>query len=350
MIIAIIGFGTTAFALQKYERTIPKGYSGKTVLKVSYGKSFGTVGVSWGDTGTVQEGVEPASVQQMHVVGDRFYFYDATDSRIKQFIPPGKCIWESSRFPNVLGYTISPGGLVYIVWGDSLNTLSCIDGQGHTLWTKKEREILPQESYQAYGFEEIEPAWSNIEWTHYGLTIRICVSPEGGGLKYLTFAFTDDGRIDRLLTDDRCSIGPDGSFYCRESLWKGDQSEKQATVKDKAGKKVGQVDFEFIAENGRYLAAKEMSIGRLRSHQSRDFFVEGYAFMDQEYEENSVVKRSLEEVLWRFDSQGKFKEQWRFLSPPFRHLGIGIVPGSDGSIYHLQFGETGIEVVKYSKG
>lgn len=345
---------STLYALPNYDPTIPTGYWAETVLRVNYGKSFGEVGVSWGsdDSGnsddTEREYSQPACVEQMNVIGDRFYFYDNTDSKIKLFQSPGKCIWESSEFGNLLHYTVSPKGLVYVVWGGGQDQLSCIDNAGKTLWTKKESDIWPKEEYQKYCFDEIIH-WDDIIWTSYGLTASLCVSPKGCGQTYYLFALTDDGCVSQLLSYDYCFVGPDGGLYKTEN-WQSKQLQRMAIKKNKVGEKLREIPFEFDADNGKRLAGKEMRMSRLKPDASGDFFVEGKAFLDPVYTANSALRNTLEEVLWRFDNQGKFKEQWRFLVSRFKHLGPEIVVGSDGGIYHLQFNATGIEVVKYSRG
>ena len=346
-IFAFVNCTSVLCALPKYNPTIPHGYSAETVLRVNYGKSFGEVGVSWGNDGREGEYSEPISVQQMKVIGDHFYLYDNTDGKIKVFRSPGNCIWESSPMGNVLHYAVSPKGSMYIVWGGGQDRLSCVDNAGNTLWTKSESDIWPKGDYQKYQFDEIIN-WDDIEWTSYGLTATIGVSPRGGGQADYVFALNGDGHVNQVLSHEYSFIGPDGGLYKTEN-WQSKHLQRMAIKKDKQGKKLREISFEFNAENGKYLAGKEIRVFRLKPDASGDFFVEGKALMDQEHEESSRIKNSLEDVLWRFDSKGKFKEQWRFLRSPFRHLGSEIVVGSDGSIYHLQFGETGIEVVRYRK-
>jgi|GEM_PF-5871375 len=340
-------------ASPQHNPRIPNGYTAEIVLRVDYGESFGDVGVSWGsdersDSGVLEhEYSQPASVEQMKVIGDRFYFYDNTDSKIKLFQSPGKCIWESSQIGNMMEYTVSPKGLVYVVGCSSQDQLSCIDTAGKTVWTKRASDIWPVEEYQKYNLKEII-GWASIEWTSYGLTVSICVSPNGGGQSYYLFALTDDGKINQLLSHEDRFVGPDGGLYKTEN-WQSKQLQRMAIKNNKAGEKLHEISFEFDADNGKYLAGKEMRMFRLKPDASGDFFIEGKAVLDQSHSANSVVKGTLEEVLWRFDNQGKFKEQWRFLRSQFKHLGSEIVVGSNGDVYHLQFGATGIEVVKYSR-
>lgn len=337
------------FGFPKLEPVIPSGYSAETVLRVNYGKSFGEVGVDWGNNSQLGEYSEPVSVEQLHIVGECYYLYDNTDGKIKLFQSPGGCIWQSSTFGNMSHYTVSPQGLVFIVWGSSHEELSCVDNAGKTLWTKNLNDILSPEEYQRYGFAEII-TWSDIEWTYYGLTATFCVSPKGGGQKYLLFALSNDGTVNKLLTDSCRSIGSGGTFYSKKDTWKGDQSAKRAIVRDKNGKDVGEISFEFNADNGKYLAGKDMRMFRLKPDASGDFFVEGKATLDQTYSANDAVRGIIQEVLWRFNNQGKFKEQWRFLRSQFRHLEPEVTVGPNGSVYHLQFDDAGIEVVRYSRG
>jgi hypothetical protein len=58
--------------------------------------------------------------------------------------------------------------------------------------------------------------------------------------------------------------------------------------------------------------------------------------------------RKLDEVLWRFNSDGSFREQWRFPSNIFGGSASRIVVGSDGNVYYLQFGDKGIDIVRYA--
>ncbi|NIR02154.1 MAG: hypothetical protein GTN78_18490, partial [Gemmatimonadales bacterium] len=59
---------------------------------------------------------------------------------------------------------------------------------------------------------------------------------------------------------------------------------------------------------------------------------------------------TVEHVIWRFDVHGKLKEEWRFPVSIFAHGRPEVVVGSDGCVYRLDFGETGIDVIKYSRG
>jgi hypothetical protein len=199
-----------------YRPQIPPGYVSKVVLHVDYGNAPDRIGVEWGHTvGDAEEDgeyVEPASASSMRVIGDRFYFIDATVNRIKEFRSPGAFVWESEPFFNAACLAVAPDGRVYIIWGGRLDRLSCLDGAGRLVWTKASRQgVLPTRGFDSLGMRSVSSTLLWLDWTRYGLTITVEGEDRGGKVRRLAVVVNDDGAGERVLPG--LLVGLDGTIY-----------------------------------------------------------------------------------------------------------------------------------------
>lgn len=338
-----------AVAAPGYTPTIPPGHSGQVVLHVDYGTTSDKVGVEWGGSraNDSDEGeyAEPASITNMRVVADRFYFIDATTDTIKQFRSPGTLVWATKAFDNLGYYAVAPDGRVYLIWGSRLDKLSCVDSQGTLLWTKD--DALPRTKLKELGLDSVL-VLMGIEWTASGLSITVSGSAEGEDKLHQFVVLMDrDGNALKALPGQ--FVGADGLIYTREPKRRLQEAvASPVTVADSAGRAVREVRPKFDADSGTRLAGVS-SIGRLFADPFGGFSVDSLARLSSPARITSKIETNAEEVLWRFDIHGNFREQWRFASNKFSSRASPVVVGSDGSVYHLQFGETGIDVTKYSK-
>jgi hypothetical protein len=341
-----------ASAARPYAPKIPPGYSSKVVLHVDFGTTPDKIGVEWGDSGAIhgdeQEYVEPASATNMRVVGDRFYFIDAAANRIKQFRSPGRLAWQSEPFFNLGYYAVAPDGRVYVVWGTGLEKLSGLDSRGQTVWTVTSHDLFAEQELREFRVGGMTSILGEPEWTAYGLAIADMDGFDRYGKPRAFAVVVDDGgRVIRIVPGRL--VGSDGTIYDYEV---SNQPKAWLTTplvgRNLAGKVVRQVRLDFQADNRRHLAGVR-AVGRERADPAGGFVVESHAHLPARVKVTSRFDTILEEVLWRFDVRGRFKEQWRFLSGPFASRASQVVVGSDGNVYHLRFGETGIDVVKYSR-
>ncbi len=340
---------TPARAAEAFVPTIPAGYSPQVVLHVDYGKTPETVGLRWAGGGN--EYVDAASVTNMRVVGDRFYFIDATVDRIKQFRSPGTLVWASQVFPNLGYFAVAPDGKVYVVWGTRLDTLSYLDRDGKLLWTKQGREVFPEARKAALGLAPYPPVWGPLEWTGRGLTAHATGKDQRGRRGEFTVVFDADGIAKELLPG--IMVGPDGTVY---DLQLNDGAGKRlaspiVTRWEVPGKLGRQIHLNLQAEKGKYLVGLDPGTGsfQMRIDPRGGFLIEQHVWLPARVQVTKQMDTRVAEVLWRLDSEGNPTEQWRFPASTFAGRASEIVVGNDGNVYHLTFGETGIDVVKYSR-
>ncbi|MHB1456239.1 MAG: hypothetical protein ACYC0V_04925 [Armatimonadota bacterium] len=330
-----------------YKPLIPTGYSSKVVLRVPYGKTDSTIGISYpGDEESIsEEHTDPASARNMIVTGDRFYFIDATCNRIKVFRSPGTFVRVTKRFDN-LGYcAVSEDGLLFVVWGGSLDRLSCLDKQGNILWTKSSHDLLPNKQLKSNGLVKRIEGIGWLEWTRLGLSVSLMGVDNNGKYVQKIAIVSKQGKVRNITTGDM--VDSSGVSYQMTAERNKDSLRYGVLIaRNRAGIVIRKVRPNLGRDSAHLL---EGYSGAFRWHVDP---VGGFA-MDSSARSSSKsvpvgrFSSTLFNVLWRFDTNGKMREQWRFPGSIFASRASEAVIGQDGNVYHLRFAEDGIEVTKY---
>ncbi len=341
-----------------YSPTIPEGYSSKVILKVDYGDTPDKIGVEWGNIGgahnpKLEEYIQPTSISGMAVVGDKVYLIDSKMGRVKKFASRGKLIWQSERLKaDYLGntwITVSPDGECYVSdGGGEFDTILRISKDGKTIWRKTFHQIFDKRP-KDIGFK-LDPSdgIDHIEWTPLGLTVTAHVRERDankGQLYEKAFLLSKDGKVTRALPG--FFVGTDSTIYSYEGSNRASERIDIPVIgRNLDGRVVSKTYLDFGTRRETIL--KEiMTISVITSNPGGGFIVYGWNTLSHRVPTVGGRDTKGEEVLWRFDSKGKLKEEWRFLSSPFWAHNTDMLSGGDGSIYHLQYSEKGISVIKY---
>jgi len=330
--------------------SVPDGYSPKVVLHVDYGKTPDKIRVDWGS-----EETDPTSLQGIRVMGNRIYFLDDVADRVKQYHTSGKLVWETKSLDNLHYYAVAPDGKIYAVWGAGLEMFSCIDSSGNLVWAKDLRNILSDEKSKAFGMRHCFQHFSWIEWTRRGAAIDVlCVGDKGSRSQCRAFV---DGQGDLVGILPGALATTDGTSYAMHPENPKDTSRNTYTLReiagatligrDAAGKIVKKLRLDLTGKRVSRLA-EDAVFTWIVADPTGGFCVYGYARLPARARFPKGLSSGLEEVLWRSNAQGKFKEEWRFVHSPFASRLPEVVVAPDGCVYHLKFGEKGIEVIKYS--
>lgn len=352
----LIGCLLSLNASPGYTPRIPPGYVSEVVLHVDYGETPDKIGVLWADPPTPEE-YDPASATNLQIVGDRFYLLDM--GGVKQYRSPGTFNWKTQGLPGLLGlqdYAVATDGRVYAIWYDQARTdpwedcgrLSCFDAQGKLLWTKTRDEIVSKEKLKEFGLSSSLPGfYSVVGWTIHGLVIEIGGWDDKSNATNIALLLDARGNLVRALSGTL--VGSDGVIY---SSTRGEKRAEPLPPtlagKDLKGNAVRKVRLDFGADRAIHLAGNP-SLGPTLPDPTGGFAVYAYAHLPARVPIARKMTTGLEDTLWRFDLQGKFKEEWRFPLSLFALRHREIVLGPQGSVYHLEFKEKGINVVKYSR-
>jgi len=327
----------------KYTPTIPPGYSSEVVLHVDYGTTPDKIRVDWAEDPTS----EPASINHMRVVGDRFYLIDDVVHTIKQYRSPGTFVWETESFENLHYCAVAPDGKVYAAGGAAVDSLTCIDDRGKVMWTKSFDDILPRKRMKQFGIN-VARSFARLQWTTDGLAALLYDENEDGGHRDMVLFLDRDGNPLRALPGQLAA--PDGTVYGYKVSNERKPLPVSAIVgKDSKGKTVRTIRPDLGPNKASRLAGNP-SFFMAFADPTDGLIVNGHADVPSDVDTGKHKLRKLEAVFWRFGLQGNFKEEWRFPVSIFAHGRPEVVVGSDGCVYRLNFGETGIDVIKYSRG
>ncbi|HUV03649.1 MAG TPA: hypothetical protein VMX94_00920 [Armatimonadota bacterium] len=328
-----------------YTPKIPPGYRSQVVLHVDYGTTPDKIRMLLPERG---EHYDHLSVSGLRVMGDKFYFIDDTVHTIKRYLSPGTFVWETEPLLNLHYFDVAPDGKVYAAWGTMVDRLSCIDGAGKLLWTIGYTDILSKEKVKELGLHESYGNFGWVDWTVHGLSIALNGLDEENNPKSVAVLLDKDGRFVRGLPGS--VVGSDGTIYSYD-IGKGRERFPSLRIiaKDLHGKALREILPDFGAGKG-VCPAGNPGFSRMRFDPTGAFAVRGTPLLATRIPLTSFLQGSkLEEILWRFGPHGNLTEEWRFLGSQFASRHPGIVMAPDGCVYHLNFGEKGIDVVKYSR-
>lgn len=353
----LIGALLSADVEHKYTPRIPPGYFSQVVLHIDYGKTPDKIGVVWAYPPTPEE-YDASSATNLQIVGDRFYLLDR--GAIKQYRSPGIFVWKSQSQEGLLGfrdYAVAPDGSAYAIWYNQTRTdpweddgrLSCFDAQGKLLWTRTRDEIVSKEKLKEFGLASSLPGFYPVmDWTVHGLVVEIGGWDDKSNATNIAVLLDAKGNLIRALPGGTL-VGSDGTIYSSARGEKrADHLPPTLTGKDLKGNVVRKVKMDFGTDRAIHLAGNP-SVGPALPDPTRGFAVYAYAHLPARVPIARKMTTGLEDTLWRFDLQGKFREEWRFPLSLFANDHPEIVIGPDGCVYHLVFGEDGIDVVKYSR-
>lgn len=339
----LIGAVLPANAENNYSPRIPPGYTGEVVLHVDYGDTPDKIRILWGkDPGA--EGTGPTSVEKLIVVHDRFYLMDSITRTIKQYRSPGTFVWETQSMEGLSDYAIAPDGKVYAIWGDHL---SRFDTQGRLLWTKTRDSVVSKGKLEQLGMSSSLPGFYLLEgWTIRGLVVIVGGWDHEGSPMNLSLLLDADGKLLRHLPGSFPFVAPDGVLYDVKPT----KGPLPSTIveKDEKGKVKREIRPGFGPDKATRTAGSPVR-RRTLADPAGGFAVHASASLPARIPVAKGLTTGIEEILWRFDVQGNLEEEWRFPVSPFAVYHPEIVIGPDGSVYHLEFGEEGIDVVKYSR-
>lgn len=348
-LLAVSTAGRSQSTTDTYQPLMPAGYRGEVVLRIGYGKAPDKIGVQWGTVARTRaiagegEYIPPASATNMRVIGDRFYFIDETANRIKVFRSPGTPVWQSDRFKNLGYYAVAPDGKVYAVWDSDMNTLSCLDSQGKLLWTKT--HVVTKDTEVQLGLTDMLDDICLPEWTDLGLTAIVVGTDGAGTQRRLAVVLDDKGNVVRDLPGS--VVGVDGSVYSyRASSEPGVLLAEPVTRTDAHG--AVQLLPRGLGVDHSPEYAGVTGLFRVVADPAGGFIMQAPANVPETIKLNTRLETRVQSVLLRFDSQGRLYEHWRFPATKFGARYSELVPGTDGAMYHLRFGETGVEVVRYA--
>lgn len=341
----------------QYQPSIPAGYTESVVMHVGYGNAPDKIPLrlGGGDTDATYEG-DPASVREMQVTKDAIYFLDDVGFKVKKYGLSGKLIWETEPFFNLSCYVATPANDVYVVWGDGVNQLSRLSEDGRTTWTKSLGSLLTKDRLADLGMRSASSSILDLRWTIYGLTLRVSATDQEGVRNHLLLAVDESG--DLIETIQGTFVASNGVAYGKElydAKWDKAKSRPSSLTVPGRGKNLAssyRVTLDFASASEQQLRGLKdtFGVGRVMADINGGFLVDSRARLESPVRINSSLTANMEHVLWRFDSSGKLVEQWRFPATPYARSYPPITVGSDGSIYYLRFGDTGIEVVKYKNG
>lgn len=347
---ALLSGQLQAEAAPNYTPTIPSGYVGKVVLHVGYGTTPDQIAFQLRG----EEYSDDASVREMRVRGDRFYFIDDVGETIKQYRSPGALVWETKRLENITFYDVAPDGSIYVVWGAGVGQLSRLSSQGKVVWTKtfdqieeKLNKLGINPAVNQFGYLDYTPLGPVIVISHFGGT-------EGSG-KELSVLFDRRGEPVRVLPGN---VVGRGGLVCDFNISTKRLFDTAVPCCDAKGRRVGEVRLDLGSNKEAHLR------GSPRFERILPDVANGFVGMAAAKLPSRVtvlpagpgrdhdLDTPFERVMWRFDDQGKLNEEWRFVMSPFEHTTVTseLVVGEDGSVYHLSFGKSGIDVTRYSKG
>jgi hypothetical protein len=121
------------------------------------------------------------------------------------------------------------------------------------------------------------------------------------------------------------------------------------TIRDSQGAVTQEVQMELDADGGIHF---EDGLGPPHPHVLRDtggnFYTYSYAELRESLRPDSKYYEGPETVINKFNSRGRFLEEWRFVRSVFS-AGAEARPDRDGNLYHIRFDDEGVEVVRYRR-
>ncbi len=360
-------------AAPAFASTIPPGYSRTVGLELAYGNTPGKVPVDWGSPpGKEGETWGPSSMNGLRVLGDRFYF---TSAGIRLYRSPGKFVWESPG-NGISFFCVSPDGYAYGVWGTSLDNLSCYNSNGKRVWavgngamqlTDKDGQthMLPsedgsmpiftgnkrQEVMAQLGLKYMDRSFDGVTWTKDGPAVAIYGADYKGGQTGVIIFLDKNGKYVRAAPGS--GVTENGQVFTYRTRQGGKSGKAFVGLyidrKDATGKNTKTISIDLTSDNGAHLKGNPGFVAAV-ADPCGGFILHGEMILPHEVRINKRDSSALQSVFWRVDNNGKLREEWRFPVSCFEYsLEPSFDVDKDGNVYHTEYGDTGLKVVRYSR-
>jgi hypothetical protein len=290
---------------------------------------------------------------------DNVYLGDKIAGKVKKFASPGKLVMATGPAPqgapgvlsdgtldSLRDFSVDQEGNVYVIHSES-DVLSKFSSNGHWLWSKRYREVLPREladnaalDYQRHDFLFIFATADGslvIGVPRRGYVAdpakrvaAVVVDPEGSAIGELVAYPQVLSRPHKLA----------------EAAPAPELRNGAVTIRDVDCAVVGRANLDLSADGGIHF---QNCFEGPMPYPFRD--CEGSFYTLSLARPTAQVPRlytGLEYVFNKFDRQGCFVEEWRFLRSVF-DARPEAAPDSEGNIYHIRFDEWGLEVVRYRR-
>ncbi len=343
-----------------YHNTIPSGYKAEVVLHLNYGSGPGKTKVVWGDEESNSRSedsyTEPACLKNLQVRNNSFYFFDPTSSSIVQYRSPDVLVWRVENVGSAWSLRVSPQGDLCVSGGIAGDELACINPNGKVVWTTSYEKLFPypkpQEIKQKFNLSESYGEFRQIDWVGDQLQIRLGARDNQNQCTSLWVLLDHEGKL--LGVSQTRRMGPDKTSYkttstVKERNGKPVISNVQVTAIDLSGKQLGETKLDLEVDNGVHLKG-DPTIEGFDLDVDGGYVVIGEDSLPAKVKTNSHFAVDHDHVMWRFSRDGTLKEEWRFPQNMFAWGDASTAIDDKGNVYHIEYGDTGLDVVKYSKG
>ena len=329
----------------------------KKVARIELGTKDSQVGVFWVDENEPNpEGLSNEGVGGMAVDGDgNIYLNDYVNGKIKKFSPSGKFLVATAGvLENIQSFAVDLKGNIFVhndSWG---SRISKFDPAGNLVWSRSRGEMLSQALLEKAGKDfKVEISRDLGAWMTVGPGDNVIIQLNGRDpttKKARSFGLELDqaGKAIKILPGFRPAAG--GLWLGYETFRKDEEppSSIEAVLYKPDGAVARRVALGSKAELARQYAGVRFGLSTMLPDPKGGFITVSHALSSKPTSDLPYIASGVEVVLNWYAPNGTFVEQLRLpTSPVSRAIASNIAVAPDGSIYHLQFDKTGIDVFAY---
>lgn len=333
----------------------PSEYVLDVLVSVGFGDADWEVGLSW----IPSEGSTECVCGFCIDAADNVYLGDIIAGKVKKFAPPGELVMvtgpAAQGTPGVLSdgsldslrdFAVDGQGNVYVIHSES-DVLSKFSWDGRWLWSKRYTEVLPPGLADNVGLDYQRQDFLFMFATADG-SLVIAVPRRG-------YVAEPAKRVAAIVVDSEGSTTGVLLAYPQvlsrphklaEVALATELRKGTVIMRDAGDAVVGRVELDLLADRGIHF---EGCFTGLMPYPFQDSEENFYTLsLARPTAQVPRLYTGLEYVFNKFDRQGRFLEEWRFLRSVF-DASPEAAPDSEGNMYHLRFDEWGLEVVRYRR-
>jgi hypothetical protein len=338
---------------------IPRDYKSEVVLHLDYGKGSGKTGIVWGDEKLNKNNsedcyIEPACLSNIQVLDNRFYFIDRASNSIVQYRSPNVLVKRIKIVGSAWDMHVSSKGYMCVSGGIGGDELACLDPNGKVVWSTSYEKLFShqkkQEMEKEFNLSESYTEFRQIEWVGDLLQIRLGARDKQNKNKSMWVLLDSEGKLLGISLKRQMGsskIGYEATVTNKSVNRKRILSAVELEASDKNGDVLPRTRLDFEVNNGIHVKG-DPSFTRIDPDVRDGFKVHGEATMGAKMKTNSHFETEYQYVMWRFRKDGSLAEEWRFPQSPFAWGDAATIVDTVGSVYHVAYGDTGLDVVKYS--
>ncbi len=328
---------------------------GKMIARIPYGSKEGELGVIW------KHGENPYNECVRGIFVDKtgvIYLLDYVNGKIKKFSKTGELLaLTEGRISNIQSFTVDDSGAIYVQSNDGYSRITKFGVNEQKIWSYKFSEVCPLSKLKnaeiTYGVEfnnRFDKLVIGPENTIY-VKLKGWENDTNENIKF-TIVMTFEGKFVDILPSSYIYANNNIMSY-NGSLVVGDDTILPTITVDIYSEKLKPVrryTLDIKVDDGKHYKGYCSDGGIIVLPDYREGVITiTTANIDKPIIINESAKIMGEFIVNRYNKDGKFMDEIRFLDGPFMGAVYTLTVSQSGVIYYLQYDKENVYVWAYDR-